>query len=209
MDASNDLRKSVSKRPLGKIWLHFERKEAISPGKFGAECKYCSAKWKRGEMPILKEHLANHCLNAPALVLHTYMVKIRERINTSNKKKKADTLSGGQTTMKDFYDSTEFLEGQKNQINRRLLEEESTDVNKNIQIDLFKQNNLTLYSHTATYLAKKIEDILEQIGAEHIFTIVFDNTANVRKVNILAIFFRNSHLADVCTPQDLPEEQTV
>ncbi|GBB92200.1 hypothetical protein RclHR1_19800002 [Rhizophagus clarus] len=72
-------------------------------------------------MPILKEHLANHCLNAPALVLHTYMVKIRERINTSNKKKKADTLSGGQTTMKDFYDSTEFLEGQKNQINRALI----------------------------------------------------------------------------------------
>jgi len=38
--------KNVGGRPLGEIWLHFERKEAVSPGKFGAECKYCSAKWR-------------------------------------------------------------------------------------------------------------------------------------------------------------------
>jgi hypothetical protein len=34
-------KKCVGGRPLGTIWLHFERKEAVSPGKFGAECKYC------------------------------------------------------------------------------------------------------------------------------------------------------------------------
>ena len=29
--------KNVGGWPLGEIWLHFERKEAISPGKFGVE----------------------------------------------------------------------------------------------------------------------------------------------------------------------------
>ena len=53
--------KNVGGRPLGTIWIHFERKEALSPGKFGAECKYCSKVWKRGETPVLEEHLANHC----------------------------------------------------------------------------------------------------------------------------------------------------
>ena len=38
--------KSIGGRPLGEIWLHFERKEAVSPGKICVECKYCSAKWR-------------------------------------------------------------------------------------------------------------------------------------------------------------------
>ncbi|GBB93726.1 hypothetical protein RclHR1_02220021 [Rhizophagus clarus] len=183
--------KSVGGRPLGEIWLHFGRKEAILPEKFEAEYKYCSAKWK-----------------------------------------KADTLSGRQTTMKDFYDSTELSEDFVKKLNAtynlpsqdylsgRLFEGELTNVNENIQMDLSKQNNLTLSldgwtsgnhqsywnfiiltpsckeylyqlsnllldSHTATYLAKKIENILEQIEPERISAIVSDNAANVCKTRRL------------------------
>lgn len=39
-------KKNVGGRPLGSIWLHFERKDVVSPGRFGAECKYCSKSWK-------------------------------------------------------------------------------------------------------------------------------------------------------------------
>lgn len=111
-------KKSVGGRPLGTIWLHFERKEAVSPGKFGAECKYCSTTWKRGETPALEEHLANHCTNAPAPVLREYMAKIKDRGTISNKKRKLDN---GQATMKDFHDSTDLPEGRINRINRALI----------------------------------------------------------------------------------------
>ena len=81
----------------------------MSPGKFRAECKYCLAKWKRGETVVLEEHLANHCPNAPVLVLRSYMAKLKDRVNISNKKRKVDAFSDGQTIMKDFHDSTAKL----------------------------------------------------------------------------------------------------
>ena len=80
-----------------------------------------TAKWKRGETVVLEEHFANHCPNALALVLRTYMTKVKERANISNKKRKADSLLGGQTTMKDFHDSTELPEGRIDRINRALV----------------------------------------------------------------------------------------
>ncbi|CAI2172893.1 8962_t:CDS:2 [Funneliformis geosporum] len=53
-------------RPLGAVWLHFSRSSTETPGKFGAECKYCSSKWKRAEISALEEHLASHCPNKKA-----------------------------------------------------------------------------------------------------------------------------------------------
>lgn len=101
---------------------------------------------------------------------------------------------------------------------------------------LYQLSDLSLNSHTATYLAEKIEKIIENIGPDRISAIVSDNAANVRnaralinekypqienircishcinliasdivdhafaerllrRVNILASVFRNSHLA--------------
>ena len=111
--------KNVGGRPLGTIWHHFERKETVSPGKFGAECKYCSNTWRRGETPVLEEHLANHCSNAPALVLREYLTKVSQR-ETVSKNKKRKINDDGQTTIKDFHDSTELPEGRINRINRAL-----------------------------------------------------------------------------------------
>ena len=50
--------KSLGGRPLGPVWQHFVRKSTDTPGKFSAECNYCSKIWKHGEIPILEEHLA-------------------------------------------------------------------------------------------------------------------------------------------------------
>lgn len=101
---------------------------------------------------------------------------------------------------------------------------------------LYQLSDLSLDSHTANYLAKKIEDVIENVGPNRISAIVSDNAANIkkareiitkkypkienircishcinliacdivshnfanqllRKVNMLATFFRNSHMA--------------
>ncbi|PKK59720.1 hypothetical protein RhiirC2_794421 [Rhizophagus irregularis] len=93
---SKDKKKKVGERPLGSIWLHFERKNSVGSGKYGAE--------------FLEEHLANHCMNAPTPVLHEYLEKIVER-DTSSTSKKKRKLENGQTTLKEFHDSTELPEG--------------------------------------------------------------------------------------------------
>lgn len=93
----------------------------VSPGKFEAECKYCSKTWKRGETPILEEHLASHCSNVPQLVLREYMEKIRNRENISNKKRKVDKSVVGQTTITAFHDSTNLPESRINRINCALV----------------------------------------------------------------------------------------
>jgi hypothetical protein len=77
--------------------------------------------WKRGETPILEEHLASHCSNVSQLVLREYMEKIKSQENTFNKKRKFDKSVVSQTTMTAFHDSTNLLEARINQINRALI----------------------------------------------------------------------------------------
>ena len=112
--------KNLGGRPLGAIWQHFNKGENIAPGKFKADCKYCSSKWSRGETPVLEEHLASHCSNAPALVIREYMQKVAMRSNTSSKKRKPDVRTG-QTNITDFHDSAELPESRTNRIHRALL----------------------------------------------------------------------------------------
>jgi len=101
---------------------------------------------------------------------------------------------------------------------------------------VYQLADLSLNSHTAEYLAGKIDEIIKKVGPNHFSAIVSDNAANIRKareiinekypkienircvshcinliacdivshkfadrllrrVNILAAFFRNSHMA--------------
>lgn len=55
---------------------------------------------------IIGEKLANYCPCSPVLVFCAYMTKVKERVIISNKKKKADALSNGQTIMKNYHNST-------------------------------------------------------------------------------------------------------
>jgi len=120
---NQQIQKNLGGRPLGTVWLHFERKEKIGPGKYGAKCKYCSAEWKRGDIPVLEAHLANHCPNVPTLVLREYMEKIKDResvINVNNNKKRKLDMSG-QTSITDYHDSADLPEGRIQRINRALI----------------------------------------------------------------------------------------
>jgi len=42
MPKDKNKKKNIGGRPLGPIWFHFKRKEAILSEKFGTKCKYCS-----------------------------------------------------------------------------------------------------------------------------------------------------------------------
>ncbi|GBC06898.1 hypothetical protein RclHR1_07120011 [Rhizophagus clarus] len=114
-------KKHADGRPLGPIWQHFIRKSTATPGKFEAECKYCSKTWKRGKTPILEEYLTNHCLNVLQLILREYMEKVRNCENTSNKKRKIDKSVVGQTTITAFHDSTNLPDAKINRINCALV----------------------------------------------------------------------------------------
>ncbi|CAG8724124.1 20452_t:CDS:2 [Rhizophagus irregularis] len=86
----------------------------VSPGKFEAECKYYSKTWKCEKVSILEEHLASHCLNVPRLVLREYMQKVGARENISNKKRKLDKSTTGQTTITAFHDLSNLSEARTN-----------------------------------------------------------------------------------------------
>ena len=46
---------------------------------------------------------------------------------------------------------------------------------------LYQLSDLSLDSHTAKYLAEKIEEVIEKVGPNRISAIVSDNAANVKK----------------------------
>src|SRR5271167_1348992 len=46
---------------------------------------------------------------------------------------------------------------------------------------LYQLSDLTLDSHTAIYLAEKIEEVIKKVGPNRISAIVSDNVANVKK----------------------------
>ncbi|PKK58345.1 hypothetical protein RhiirC2_796458 [Rhizophagus irregularis] len=77
---------------------------------------------------------------------------------------------------------------------------------------IFQLSDLSSDSHTGEYIAEKIEDVINRVGVSKFSAIVSDNRSNVRKalqhpfadkllkkVNILATFFRNNARAAVLT----------
>lgn len=50
---------------------------------------------------------------------------------------------------------------------------------------LFQLSDLSLDSHTAEYLASKIEEVIEKIGSDRISAIVSDNAANIKKARAI------------------------
>ncbi|CAG8783403.1 3153_t:CDS:2, partial [Rhizophagus irregularis] len=122
-------------------------KSKVSPGKFEAECKYCSKTWKCEEVPILEEYLASHCSNVPRLVLRKYMQKVGACKNISNKKRKLDKSTTGQTTITAFHDSklnAGYDPPTREYLSKRLLETELCVINNKIEEDIMNQQNLTL-----------------------------------------------------------------
>lgn len=167
--------KNLGGRPLAAVWLHFERKEKVGPGKYGAKCKYCSAEWKRGEVTVLEEHLANHCSNVPTLVLREFMEKIKNRESVSNNKKRKLDISGqsGQTSITDYHDLADLPEGRIQRINRALIKfficcgVSFRIVEHPFFIDLLKELNAGYDPPTREYLSGRLlEDELSSVNSK-------------------------------------------
>lgn len=112
-------KKNKGGRPLNGIWEDINKGASVGSGKFAASCKYCDAKWNRGDVPKLEEHLSNHCKTAPAAVVRKYMTKVLERQDKFPSKKRK--LERGQQSMDDYHDSTELCESRITRINRALI----------------------------------------------------------------------------------------
>jgi BED zinc finger len=107
-------------RPRNDIWEYYTQGERDSEGHASAECNFCHVKYSRGEIEIMKGHLANHCPDAPGNVIRTYQNLFEQKAkninNTGNKKRK------GQMTLNDYHDKDEPLpQGRINRINRALI----------------------------------------------------------------------------------------
>ncbi|GET56207.1 ribonuclease H-like domain-containing protein [Rhizophagus irregularis DAOM 181602=DAOM 197198] len=113
-------KKNRGGRPPNSIWEDINKGEAVGSGKFAASCKYCKNTWSRGEVSKLKEHLSNHCPDAPAAVVRRYMSKVMERQDKSKSSKKRK-YSEGQSNMDDYHYSTELNEQRCTRINRALV----------------------------------------------------------------------------------------
>ncbi|PKY33044.1 hypothetical protein RhiirB3_451667 [Rhizophagus irregularis] len=177
-------------------------KSKVSPGKFEAECKYYSKTWKCEKVSILEEHLASHCLNVPRLVLREYMQKVGARENISNKKRKLDKSTTGQTTITAFHDlklNAGYNPPTREYLSEHLFETELFIINDKIEDDIMNQQNLTLtldgwtsghYQSIWNFVIftsspAKIEDVIEKIGPNRISAIVSDNAANVKKARAI------------------------
>ena len=56
-------------RPQNEVWEHYTQSERDSEGYANATCNFCEQKFSRGDVTILQGHIANHCLNAPSLLI--------------------------------------------------------------------------------------------------------------------------------------------
>ncbi|PKY34320.1 hypothetical protein RhiirB3_395468 [Rhizophagus irregularis] len=134
------------------------------------------------------------------------MEKVRNRENTSNKKRKIDKSIVGQTTMTAFHDSTNLPEARINRINCALVKFfiycgiAFRIVEHPFFIDLLKELNAGYDPPTREYLSSRLlktelcnvnkkmnENIMNQRN------LTLDRL--LRRVNILTAFFRNLHMA--------------
>lgn len=115
-------------RRIGDYWEHFEREEVSSDGHARATCKFCGYSMYRGESFKMLGHIANHCREAPGLVVREYLEKFSEtatetETGTSQNKKWKATVSGNTQSLleQSFRKVEELTSGYVNQINRALI----------------------------------------------------------------------------------------
>lgn len=118
-------KKKIGRR-TGNYWEHFERGEVSSDGHARATCKFCGYSMYRGESSKMLGHIANHCKEAPGLVVREYLEKFSEtetETGTSQNKKRKATVSGNTQSIleQSFRKVEELTSGYVNQINRALI----------------------------------------------------------------------------------------
>lgn len=120
------LPQKISGRRSKKVWEHFTKGELKSKGHYEATCNWCKIKWSRGVPSDLEAHLASKCSKCPHNVRREYMEEIasrKELVSTEEplQKKQKTQTNAAQTSLSQFYESTELTEQRINEINRYLL----------------------------------------------------------------------------------------
>ena len=105
-------------RPQNEVWDHYTQSKHDSEGHASATCNFCEQKFSRGNVTTLQGHIANHCLNAPSLLIRKYQNMFEEKANKTNNKKRKNN----QTSLHNYHDTDEQLsQGRIDRINRALL----------------------------------------------------------------------------------------
>ncbi|CAG8672732.1 6145_t:CDS:1, partial [Ambispora gerdemannii] len=114
---------TISGRQLSTVWEFFIRGSTKSPGHFFAICKFCQAKWARGEPLKLEAHLALNCSKMEDEVQQVYLLCVAQR-NDLDKELKKRKLNDEQSSLTRFFlyrSEGGLSEGQKNSIDNSLL----------------------------------------------------------------------------------------
>src|SRR6266516_3379047 len=105
-------------RPQNEVWDYYTQSERDSKGLASATCNFCKQKFSKGDVTTLQGHIANHCLNAPSLLIRKYQNMFEEKANKTNNKKRKNN----QTSLHNYHDTDEQLsQGRIDRINRALL----------------------------------------------------------------------------------------
>jgi Protein of unknown function (DUF 659) len=83
-----------SGRPKNPVWEHYNKGKETSAGHWQATCKYCNARWGKGVIYEMENHLASHCLQVPRDILRHYINLVEEKDNEPELGKKRKSNSG-------------------------------------------------------------------------------------------------------------------
>ncbi|CAG8619602.1 2025_t:CDS:1 [Ambispora leptoticha] len=86
--ASSLSNETISGCQLSTVWEFFIRGRTKSPGHFSAICKFCQAKWTRGEPLKLEAHLALNCSKVEDKVQQVYLLHVAQRDGPDKESKK-------------------------------------------------------------------------------------------------------------------------
>ncbi|CAG8628466.1 16073_t:CDS:2 [Rhizophagus irregularis] len=172
--------KNSGGRPKSLVWRDNAiqgRKE--SEGHYEATCVYCDLFWKKGSPQELEAHFANDCSKVPADTRNFFLNHLAAKAegNMTNLSSKKRKLNDGsiQTKMSEFH---ETCDGWTNSANESIWDFLIHTLNHKEYLWCLK--DLSSESHTGEFLAKTIDEIIDEIGPANFSAIVSDSGANIR-----------------------------
>lgn len=106
-------------RRQDEVWVHFTQSERDSQGHASAICNFCQFKYTRGEISSLQGHLANHCMEAPIILVRKYQALLEDNQTKHDKRRKGPE---GQIYLDEYHDTARPLpQGRVDRINRALI----------------------------------------------------------------------------------------
>ena len=110
--------------PKKPIWRFFEQGDEVDKGHYVATCLACNQTFRPGRTAIMEKHIINNCNKVDHSIREAvkYMVEMREEpSNSTSTKRKSSQIENDQTTLANFYESSELGSGRKGVIDVALI----------------------------------------------------------------------------------------